>query len=218
MAADTGAWPNGHACLDSDTAKPSAGEHAARQAAARRARALQALVDVVESSVELEIPAPVTEVRPGRGVVPRLGADAFEMARKVYYLNHGSMMDAARAIIAAGLSDTRDLVQVRERLQTWWARERWPKRQTTQTFAIRDAAHDGGLYRSERLCIGQASGNGPAPKGKKCGQSALRDSDYCLHHDPRPEYVEARRRQATRLARPTATNTPPNSSVTSLSK
>lgn len=201
MAAVTGAWPNGHDS-DSDKAKLSAGDHAARQAAARRARALQALADVVENSVELEVPTPVTEIRPGRGgLIPKLGAEAFEMARKVYYLNHGSMMDAARAIIAAGLSDTTDLVQVRERLQTWWARERWPKRQTTQTFAIRDAVHDGGLYRSERLCIGEASGNGPAPKGKKCGQSALRDSDYCFHHDPRPEYIEARRRQAARLAR-----------------
>lgn len=202
MAAVTGACQNGHNS-DSDTATLRAREHAARQAAARRARALQALTDAVDSSIEeFEVPAPVTEVRPGRsGAVPKLGAEAFEMARKVYYLNHGSMTDAARAIIAAGLSDTTDLVQVRERLQTWWARERWPKRSTAQTFAIRDAAHDGGLYRSERLCIGRASGNGPAPKGKKCGQSALRDSDYCFHHDPRPEYVEARQRDAARLAK-----------------
>jgi hypothetical protein len=201
-AADTGACPNGQCSPDSGSMKVSGSEHAARQAAARRARALEALVDVVENSVELEIPAPVTEIRPGRGgAVPKLGVAAFEMARQVYYLNHGSMTDAARAVIAGGLSDTSDLVQVRERLQTWWARERWPKRQTTEIFVIRDASHDGGLYRSERLCIGEASGNGPAPKGKKCEQSALRDSDYCFHHDPRPEYVEARRRGAARLAK-----------------
>jgi hypothetical protein len=179
----------------------TAGEaHATRQADARRARALEVLADVIESS-DLDAPPPVTDIRPSRrGVVPKLGVDAFEIARQVYYLNSGSMTDAARAIIAAGLSDTNDLVQVRERLQTWWSREQWPKRPITQTFAIRDAAYDGGLFRSERLCVGTASGKGPAPKGKKCSQSALPDSGYCFHHDPRPKYVEARRVQTERLA------------------
>jgi hypothetical protein len=192
-----------------DTAPPAAlstrrmtpEQHTARQAAARRAGALAGLGDALEESATLIVPPPVTEVVPRkRGVTPKLPAEAFELARKVYFVNHGSMTDCARAVLAAGLSETDDLVQVRERLQTWWAREEWPKRPMLGTFAIRDANFDGGLYRSARLCISQATGNGPAPKGKKCPQSALADSDYCYHHDPRPEYVEARRVQAARLA------------------
>jgi len=176
-------------------------EHAARQAAARRAAALQALGGAIDQAGALQTPAPVTDVcQRKRGVAPKLPATAFELARQVYYLNHGTISDCARAIIAAGLSDTDGLVMVRERLRTWWKREGWPKRPTLQTFAIRDANHDGGLYRSERVCVGAATGNGPAPKGKRCPQSALPDSDYCFHHDPRPEYVRARRIQAARLA------------------
>lgn len=179
--------------------KLTAEQHAARQAAKRRASALEALGSALEQATLLEIPPPVTEIAPSRGVLPKLGVEAFELARQVYYIHHGSLTDAARSIIAAGLGDTTNLVQVRERLQTWWSRQEWPKRSTLQTFAIRDAANDGGLYRSERLCIGHAVGSGPAPKGKKCPQSALPDSEYCFHHDPRPEYVNARRVQTARL-------------------
>ena len=172
-----------------------------QQAVARRAGALQALGEAVdESRAELVVPPPVREVvRRRRGTAPKLGAEAFELARQVYYLQHGTMSDCARAVIAAGLSETDDMIVVRERLGTWWAREQWPRRSTLSNFAIRDANNDGGLYRSARLCIGAATGNGPAPKGKACTQSALADGEHCFHHDPRPEYVQARRRQAARL-------------------
>lgn len=176
-------------------------EHAARQAAARRAGALEALGGAMEKSAVLVVPPPVTRVVARKwGVAPKLPAEAFELAREVYYLQHGTMTDCARSVIDAGLSDTGALEVVRDRLRTWWEREGWPKRETVQTFAIRDASHDGGLYRSKRICVGKATGSGPAPKGKKCPQSALPDSEYCFHHDPRPEYVEARRVQARRLA------------------
>lgn len=135
-----------------------------------------------------------------QGVAPLLSAEAFELARQVYYLGHGSMRDCARAVIAAGLSDTSDVTKVSERLKNWWQRERWPKRPTQQTFVIRDANHDGGLYRG-RLCAGVATGNGPAPAGKPCVQTALADSEYCYQHDPRPEYVEYRRLQSELLSR-----------------
>ena len=134
------------------------------------------------------------------GVAPKLPPEAFELARQAYYLHHGTIRDCARSVIDAGYSDTEDVAVVSDRLRTWWERERWPKRATLQTFAIRDANHDGGLYRSQRICIGEATGSGPAPKGKQCPQSALSDSEYCFHHDPRPEYVQARRIQAARLA------------------
>lgn len=167
----------------------------------RRAGCLQQLADAVaESQRTLEVPAPVERVeRRGPGVPPKLNPAALELARQVYYLQHGTLADAARAIIAADLADTQDVTVVRERLQTWWARERWPKRSTRVAFAIRDTTHDGGLYRSPRLCVGETSGNGPAPKGKKCEQSALADSDWCFHHDPRPEYVAKRAVQTARL-------------------
>lgn len=186
---------------DARTRGRTAEEHTAGQAAARRAGALQALTGALQEAAALEIPPPVTNiVRRKLGVAPKLPAEAFELARQVYYLHHGTMMDCARSVIDAGLSDTEDLVMVKERLGTWWEREEWPKRATLQTFAIRDANHDGGLYRSPRICVGEATGSGPAPKGKKCPQSALNDSEYCFHHDPRAEYVKARRIQAARLA------------------
>lgn len=177
-------------------------QHSAQQAAARRAGALQALGGAVAQSAALEIPPPVTHVaRRKPAVAPKLQAEAFELARQVYYLHNGTINDCARAVIDAGLSDSEDRVVVSERLRSWWKRERWAKRPTRQTFAIRDANHDGGLYRSRRICVGQATGSGPAPKGKKCPQSALADSEYCYHHDPRPEYVKAREIQAATLAR-----------------
>jgi hypothetical protein len=171
-----------------------------RLATQRRVDAFDAFMEAIEESAGLEVPAPVDRIqsRDVRGLAPTLSAEAFELARRVYYLQHGTRADAARAIIAAGLSDTEDLVQVYERLKTWWWREKWPQRSTAATLAIRDAHHDGGLYRG-RVCIALTTGNGPAPKGKQCSQSALPGSDYCFHHDPRPEYVEARRRQTERL-------------------
>jgi hypothetical protein len=170
-----------------------------RKEAARQSRALTTL-STVPAEIDIEVPTPVTEiVRRYRGVAPKLPAEAFELARQVYFLQHGTMADCARAIIAAGLGDSTDETIVRERLQTWWQRERWPKRPIGQTVALRDAAADGGLYRG-RICKGIATGSGPAPKGSPCGQSALDDSDYCPHHDPRPEYRAMREQTGHRLA------------------
>jgi hypothetical protein len=150
---------------------------------------------------ELQVPPAVTEVKASStGAVPRLTAGAFELARQVYFLQHGSIRDAARAVIAAGVSDTENVTVVAERLQTWWRREGWPKRPAAHVFVIRDANYDGGLYRSERECIGVATGSGPAPRGGSCPQSPLPDSAYCYHHDPRPEYVAKRRSEGQRLA------------------
>lgn len=179
----------------------TAEEFQERLAVQRRAGALEAFGEALdESEAALTIPPPVQRVRQRRpGVRPKLSAAAFELARQVYYLQHGTLADCARAIVAAGLSDTTNVTTVRERLDTWWARMQWPRRSTRSTFAIRDANNDGGLYRSQRRCVDVATGNGPAPKGKACAQSALPDSDYCFQHDPRPEYVQARRRQAERL-------------------
>lgn len=174
--------------------------HVEQQAVRRRSTALNALGDAIAQSAGVEAPAPVTSIEPRKkGVAPKLPAEAFELARQVYYLQFGTRSDAAHAIIAAGLSDTDDHRTVYERLKTWWEREGWPTRATSSTFAIRDANHDGGLYRSHRICDGAATGSGPAPKGKPCTQSALPDSTKCFHHDPRPEYVDARRIQAARL-------------------
>lgn len=172
-----------------------------RQDSTRRAGALEALQLAVEESEKLGIPPPVERIVPReRGKAPKLSAEAFELARQVYFLQHGSLSDAARAIVAAGLcEDTQDHVVVQGRLKTWWRRERWPRRSSRGIFAIRDANHDGGLYRSGRICVGQAVGHGPAPKGKPCGQSALADGIYCRFHDPRPEFVAARARDRDRL-------------------
>lgn len=177
--------------------KMSGGRFSEQLATQRRARALDALTRALDE--ELEVPAPVERIeRRHTGGTHRLTAPAYELARQVYYLQAGSIRDAARAIIAAGLSDTDDLTQVSERLQTWWWREQWPKRSFEAGFALRDAANDGGLYRG-RVCKGLCTGSGPAPEGKPCEQSALDDSDYCYHHDPRPKYVEIRRRQVEGL-------------------
>lgn len=164
------------------------------QEAHRLARALEQLGDVAESE-QLEVPPPVTNVeRLHTGPAPKMPADAYELARQVYYLQHGTLSDAARAILNAGLApDTDKLVVVYGRLQAWWAREGWSKRDTATTFAIRDANFDGGLFRSARRCKGVTSGKTRAPKGKPCGQNAMADSDYCHQHDPRPEWVQRRR-------------------------
>lgn len=173
-----------------------------QQNSRRRAGVLDQLAEAVLQSQEmLEVPQRIESIEPSyNGIVPTLPAEAFELARQVYYLQHGSVADAARAVIAAGLSDTNDADRVRGRLRVWWKSRGWPMRPTSSTFAIRDAAHDGGLYRSRRVCIGEATGSGPAPKGKPCTQSALLDSDYCPGHDPRPEYEEKRRQHGQRLA------------------
>lgn len=169
-------------------------------AARRRMSAMQGLTEAIADSEYLAVPAPVERVvvRP-QGVPPKLPAEAFELARQVYYLQHGTLTDAARAVIAAGLADVDDVTVIRDRLTSWWMRERWPKRRLVSTFAIRDAGADGGLFRSRRLCCDVATGNGPAPKGKRCSQSALTDSEYCFHHDPRPEFVAKRRAQTEAL-------------------
>lgn len=167
----------------------------------RRVEALNRLDRAL--AYELETPPPVTEVRrSSTGTMPLLTAEAFELARQVYYLHHGSMRDCARAILAAGLQgelDTDDPVTViSERLKTWWHREQWPKRPTRVTILLRDA-RDGGLYRGERMCAGVGTGNGPLARGRPCTQTALRDSDYCFQHDPRPEYAERRRQIGERF-------------------
>jgi hypothetical protein len=146
-------------------------------------------------------PSPVTEVKllptnGGGGQLPKLSAEAFELARQVYYLHHGNFADAARAVIAAGLSDTDNETTVRERLKTWWKREDWPVRSTKLMIALRDAARDGGLYRSERVCKGETTGNARRLAGEPCTASAIDGSDYCHQHDPRPEYVARRKRHA----------------------
>lgn len=176
-----------------------AGSRSQARAAARRTRALDALGEAIVESAALEVPPAVTEIRPAQGHTPKLPAEAFELARQVYYERHGTLADAARAVIAAGLSETTDLQRVYGRLKMWWRREDWPMRPTGVTFAIRDANFDGGLIRSETLCKGRATGNGPAPAGQPCGESPLRDSEFCAHHDPRPEYVARRERQAAVL-------------------
>lgn len=169
--------------------------HDEKLAGQRRSASLAALSEALSDGAELRVPAPVTEVTKrnaqGHGRLPILPAEAFELARQVYYLQHGNIRDCARAIIAAGLSDTDNLVTVSERLQSWWHREDWPKRDMRQLVTIRDANHDGGLYRG-RVCAGKTTGSGPAPEGKACTATALPDSDFCWQHDPRPEY-EARR-------------------------
>lgn len=168
-----------------------------RQDVERRVESFDALAAV--TAVELEVPPPVEEVIvKERGKAPKLSAEAFELARQVYYLQQGSLADAARAIIASELSDTSDVTKVRERLQNWWRRERWPKRPHAAMVTIRDANHDGGLYRG-RLCKGETTGRAAAPAGTPCRQTALDDSDYCPQHDPRPEYVERRRQLALRF-------------------
>lgn len=157
---------------------------------------MDAIAQALAESADLRVPDPVEEiVRRDREVMPKLTAQAVELARQVYYLQHGSVADAARAVIAAGLADTDDFGRVYGRLRVWWKRESWPKRSARAIVRIRDAGHDGGLYRGERSCQGTTTGNGLAPAGKPCSQTALPGSDYCAQHDPRPEYVERRRRQ-----------------------
>jgi hypothetical protein len=195
------AHPAGDASARPRRCRPSGEEHSARQTARRRVKALGIISAVSAGPQTLEVPPPVVEVVPRkRGVAPKLPAAAFELARQVYFLQHGTMRQCARAVIASGLSDSNDTVIVTERLKTWWAREEWPSRSTLETFRLRDANHDGGLYRGTRTCVGEATGSGPAPKGKQCTQTALPDSDYCYHHDPREEYVQARIEQAKLLA------------------
>jgi hypothetical protein len=180
--------------------KPSPEEFTRQLDARRQANAMEALGDALEA-VALEVPPIVAEIPVRKtGTGPKLSVDALELARQVYYLQHGSIADCSRAIIAAHLADTDSHMRVYGRLQTWWDREGWPKRPTIRTFAIRDASHDGGLFRSARRCKGLTTGTGPAPAGKACDQSPMNDSDYCQHHDPRPEYVERRAREGHRLA------------------
>lgn len=175
-------------------------EHYRRRREARRHSAALRTLSTVPAEIDLDVPEPVTEVvLRERGKAPKLPAEAFELARQVYYLQHGNFSDCARAIIAAGLGDSDDFDIVRERLQTWWQRERWPKRPIAQTIALRDAAADGGLYRG-RTCVDVTTGKGAAPAGTPCNQSALEDSEFCPHHDPRPEYQEMRERTGRRLA------------------
>lgn len=170
-------------------------------AAARRDRALETFSSTVIPS-DLDVPDPVTVVkRRGTGAAPKLSAEAFEMARQVYYLQLGTLQAAAEAIVAAGLSDTENVTRVRDRLTTWWKREGWPMRPHAQMLAIRDLSADGGLYRSERTCAGVATGQGVAPAGAPCNGSPLSDSEWCRQHDPRPEYVEARLREAAARSR-----------------
>lgn len=170
---------------------------------ARHVNALDRLDEVLARP--LEIPPPVTEVRKSAtGTLPLLSAEAIELARQVYYLHHGSLSAAARAILAAGLAgeiDSEDPVAlVANRLKTWWRRERWPKRPVKDTFLLRDAQAGGGLFRG-RPCAGVGTGNGSLKRGQPCGQSALSDSEFCFQHDPRPEYVERRRVIGERFAR-----------------
>lgn len=163
----------------------------------RDARLLERLQEALEEPIE--IPEPIAEIKiigPGHG--PMLSVEALELARQVYYLRHGTIPDAAAAIIAADLTEATDRQIVVDRVRHLFDREGWPKRSRKASMAIRDASV-GGLYRSDRRCIGVTTGMGPQPAGEECHQSPLRDSEYCFHHDPRPEYVEKRRLQALHL-------------------
>lgn len=194
------AGENGGETVSRARRRVTAEQHDARLATRRRSASLEALGEALAEGAELQVPPPVTEIETRyRGQLPRLPAEAFELARQVYYLQSGNIRDCARAIIAADLSDTDNLVRVSERLKNWWHREDWPKRPTTEVFTIRDANHDGGLYRGERICAGATTGSGPAPEGKPCSGTALPDSEFCWQHDPRPKYEEVRRATGKRL-------------------
>lgn len=165
----------------------------------RRARALEQVLALPD--LDQAPPPPTLQDIPARnGRMPLLSLQALTLAHRVYYGESGSLTDAARAIIAAGLSDTDSLTRVTDRLRTWWARQRWPTRPARASVTLRDIAHDGGLIRSPRTCQQRTTGNGRAPAGKICGQNALKDSDFCHHHDPRPQYVARRAEHARRLA------------------
>ena len=162
---------------------------------------MDAFAAAIAESAGLEAPEPVVAVAERkRGVAPKLSVEALELARQVYYLQHGTRPDAARAIVAAGLADTDDTGIVSDRLQTWWERERWPQRSRLADQAIRDAARDG-LCRGDRQCQGRTTGNGAALGGEPCGLTAMDQSDFCMGHDPRPEFVAKRREHGLRLAR-----------------
>jgi hypothetical protein len=155
---------------------------------------------------DLDTPPPVTDdvYQPVRGKRPVMPLEAYELARQVYYDQHGNLGDAAKAVLAAGLQGPLEagycdeLTTVRERLHTWWKTRDWPVRPWGRVIAMRDAV-TGGLYRG-RQCTARTTGNGPSPAGFECRQSALADSDFCYQHDPRPEWVEKRRRQAESFA------------------
>jgi hypothetical protein len=168
-----------------------------KREAERDAGLLERLQEALEEPIE--IPDEITEIKvigPGEG--PGTSVEALELARQVYYFRHGSLPDAGVAIVEAGLSDSKDPTQVADRLRHLFAREGWPKRSRKAAMALRDA-NVGGLYRGDRVCKGSMTGSGPQPKGKPCEQSPMLDSEYCFHHDPRPEYVEKRRIQALSL-------------------
>ncbi len=93
-------------------------------------------------------------------------------------LQHGTLADAARAIVAADLADTQDVTVVRERLQTSWARERWPKRSTRATFEIRDTTHDGGLYRSPGCASARRAAKGWASSLARLAGQVNPDVDW----------------------------------------
>lgn len=170
-----------------------------RQDARRRSAALEALAKVMAEST-LEVPPAVTEIkRIHTSSGPFMGVEAYELARQVYYLQYGTLADAARAVIASGLSETDDAEKVRGRLRVWWKREEWPQRSHMEMTAIRDANFDGGMFRGDRTCKDIVWGKGASPRGNPCTHTAMKDSEYCFHHDPRPEYVEKRREQAVKL-------------------
>ncbi|MBN8868013.1 MAG: hypothetical protein J0H98_10710 [Solirubrobacterales bacterium] len=150
---------------------------------------------------DLQVPPPVVAIEERKvGTKPLLTVEALELARKTYYEQGATLAETARTLLRAEVvADTNDVDKVYGRLQTWWAREGWPRRSMMDTFRIRDANHDGGLFRSNRKCIGVATGNGRAEKGAPCGESPLPDSDYCASHDPRPQYVEARKKAVEKL-------------------
>jgi hypothetical protein len=108
--------------------RPTLEAFAARRAAARRAKALERLADAVEQANSLEIPPPVEQVAPECGRPLLLPAEAYELARQVYYHQHGTITACASAVIAAGLSDTPDIEQVRGRLRRRALPQRAPLR------------------------------------------------------------------------------------------
>lgn len=165
----------------------------------RLAKALDGLTHALQEEPN-EIPARVVEIIPRRGMTPNLSVEAIELARQTYFERHGTLADAARAIIAADLvDDTGSYAVVYDRLKNWWRRESWPRRSTKNNFRIRDANHEGGLFRGTRLCGGVATGNGLAIAGEPCGETALADSDFCPWHDPRPEYESLRKKRVDRM-------------------
>lgn len=200
-----------HAPLDEPVVDQLAEGHRAhsapqsdRRESARLARLLERAPEILSGLMPIATPPPVTAEtldQAGRpGGERKLTAEAIELARQVYYEQYGTMAEAARAIIAAGLTDDAGPVVVADRLRTFWKSAGWQTRPRRDILALRDL-QQGGLYRSERRCAHVADGTSRIPAGSRCEHSALADGDHCAGHDPRPEYIARRAKRGAAAAR-----------------